>query len=117
MKFAMKMAVVSGAMMFGSAYAALAAGMMTDANGMTLYTFDKDEGGVSACYDECAKNWPPYLGTAADKMPKEWTLTARKDGAMQWAYDGKPVYLFAGDKAKGDAKGDGLKGVWHIIAE
>ncbi|MGN6305865.1 MAG: hypothetical protein ACTHNH_13670, partial [Mesorhizobium sp.] len=31
----------------------------TDANGMTLYTYDKDEAGKSNCYDKCATNWPP----------------------------------------------------------
>ena len=31
-------------------------------NGMTLYTYKKDEKGESYCYDKCATNWPPYLG-------------------------------------------------------
>ena len=33
--------------------------VLTDANGMTLYTFDKDAPGVTNCYDKCAVNWPP----------------------------------------------------------
>src|SRR5579871_4774679 len=33
---------------------------MTDFQGMTLYTFDKDTQGVSNCYNGCAKAWPPY---------------------------------------------------------
>lgn len=41
----------------------------TDANGMTLYTYDKDETGKSNCYDKCATNWPP-LKTEAEG---EWT--------------------------------------------
>lgn len=97
--------------------AAHAEGMVTDMSGMTLYTFDKDAGGVSACYDDCAAKWPPYLGNADEKMPADWTLVDRTDGTKQWAYDGKPVYFFAGDKAKGDMAGDGLGGVWHIIKE
>jgi predicted lipoprotein with Yx(FWY)xxD motif len=36
---------------------------------------------------------------------------------MQWAYDGKPVYMFQGDKAKGDMAGDGMGGAWHVIKE
>jgi predicted lipoprotein with Yx(FWY)xxD motif len=36
---------------------------------------------------------------------------------MQWTYDAKPVYFFADDKAKGDMKGDGIEGVWHVIKE
>jgi predicted lipoprotein with Yx(FWY)xxD motif len=100
-----------------SAIGAHAAEMVTAKNGMTLYIFDKDKGGVSACYDDCAKNWPPYLGTADDKLTEGWTLVKRTDNTMQWAYDGKPVYFFMADKVKGDAAGDGKGGVWHVIKE
>jgi predicted lipoprotein with Yx(FWY)xxD motif len=96
---------------------AAAAGPVTDDKGMTLYTFDKDVGGVPSCYDACAAKWPAWLGTADAKLTEGWTLVDRKDGTKQWAYDGKPVYLFAGDKAKGDTKGNGLGGVWHDIVE
>ena len=34
---------------------------------------------------------------------------------MQWARDGKPLYVFAGDGQPGDAKGDGTGGVWHAV--
>lgn len=33
-------------------------GMLVDHKGMTLYTFDKDADGKSACKDQCATNWP-----------------------------------------------------------
>ena len=96
---------------------AQAAEMLTAKNGMTLYTFDKDKGDQSACYNDCAAKWPPYVGTADEKMPKDWKLATRTDGTMQWTYDGKPMYFFAGDSAKGDATGDGMGGVWHVIKE
>lgn len=117
MKHAMKLTVISGFVAFGIGSAAFAAGMLTDANGMTLYSFDKDAGGVSACYGDCAAKWPPYIGKAGDAMAKGWTQTARKDGALQWVYDGKPLYFFKGDKAKGAKSGDGMGGVWHIVGE
>lgn len=96
---------------------AAAAAPLAAANGMTVYTYDKDAGGTSACYDACATNWPPYLVKDGAHMEKDWTKVKRKDGAEQWAYDGKPLYFFALDKAKGDAKGDGKGGVWHVINE
>ena len=34
---------------------------LVDGRGMTLYLFTNDEPGVSACYDQCAVNWPPLL--------------------------------------------------------
>ena len=88
----------------------------TDAKGMTLYVFDKDEPGKSNCYDQCAVNWPPYLA-AADAVPEgEWTIIDRTDGTKQWAYDGKPVYLFIQDKAAGDLTGEGkADNTWHVL--
>jgi predicted lipoprotein with Yx(FWY)xxD motif len=39
--------------------------VLTDANGMTLYIFDRDEPGVSNCYEQCAINWPPLMADAS----------------------------------------------------
>jgi predicted lipoprotein with Yx(FWY)xxD motif len=95
--------------------AALAQDMKVDANGMTLYTFDNDAGGVPSCYDDCAVKWPPYLVAEGAEMGEGWTQVDRTDGTKQWAYDGKPVYLYIEDKAAGDMLGDGVGGVWHVI--
>jgi predicted lipoprotein with Yx(FWY)xxD motif len=45
------------------------------------------------------------------------TAVKRPDGKEQVAYKGQPLYTFSGDKAKGDAKGEGVKdvGVWHAV--
>ena len=40
--------------------------VLTDAKGMTLYTFDADKDGASTCYDACATNWPPLLAAEGD---------------------------------------------------
>ncbi len=99
------------------AAAAQAAAPVVAENGMTLYIFDKDKGGVSACYDACAMAWPPYMAKAGEKKGEGWTTVARKDGSLQWAYDGKPMYFYEGDAKKGDKAGDGMKGVWHVVME
>jgi predicted lipoprotein with Yx(FWY)xxD motif len=85
--------------------------------GMTLYTFRKDTAGTSACYDDCAKAWPPFLADDEDedKVEGDLTVIERTDGTYQWAMKGMPLYFFAGDKAKGDANGDGVKGVWDAV--
>jgi predicted lipoprotein with Yx(FWY)xxD motif len=85
-----------------------------DAKDMTLYTYDKDEKDTSNCYDDCATNWPPFAAAADAKAEGDWSLVKRKDGSMQWAYEGKPLYTFIQDKKAGDMTGEGKGGVWHV---
>jgi predicted lipoprotein with Yx(FWY)xxD motif len=64
-----------------------------DGKGMTLYTFDKDAGGKSMCNGPCADNWPPLVASADAKAMGDWTLVAREDGKMMWAYKGSRFTL------------------------
>jgi predicted lipoprotein with Yx(FWY)xxD motif len=89
--------------------------VLTNEQGMTLYTFAKDSKGKSACNDGCAKNWPPLLAKAGAKGGDGYSTIKRADGKMQWAYKGKPLYTWKNDKKPGDITGDGfLNGAWHI---
>jgi len=88
--------------------------VLTDAKGMTLYTFDKDAPGKLACVGACTGNWPPLLAATDAKAEGDYSLVKR-DGEMQWAYKGKPLYRWKNDKKPGDITGDGfLNGAWHI---
>ncbi len=91
--------------------------VFTDARGMTLYTFDRDEGtpGASSCDGDCATMWPPVLA-AADAKPSSgaWTQIARANGTKQWAFRGKPLYRYAADESAGSVFGDGVDTVWRI---
>lgn len=104
----------------GSAWADVPAklqdGMLVGGNGMTLYTFDKDEAGSgkSACNGKCADNWPPLLAVEADKPAGDYTVVARDDGRKQWAFKGKPLYFWSKDQKPGDASGDGFNGAWRV---
>ena len=90
-------------------------GILTDAKGMTLYTWDKDkEANKSACEGNCIMTWPALMAGAADKDMGDWKVITRSDGSKQWAYKGKPLYYFVMDKAAGDKAGDGKGMVWHI---
>ena len=117
----MKTILTLGAGLIAAAFvfapAAHAAGTLKAKNDMTLYVFDKDKGGSSSCYDDCAKSWAPYLGKKGETVAKGWSLVKRKDDQMQWAYDGKPVYFYKDDKKAGDKTGDGKGGVWHVVTE
>lgn len=88
--------------------------VLTDAKGMTLYVFDEDKPGVSACYDKCLENWPPLAAPAGGQAVGDFSVVKRKDGSGQWAYKGKPLYTWHKDKAPGDVSGDGVRDIWHL---
>jgi len=91
--------------------------VLTNPDGMTLYTYDKDTKDTSNCYGECAAYWPPAKATATDKPVGDLGIVKRKDGTLQWADGGKPLYTFANDKKPGDVTGNNQNGVWHVVAE
>jgi predicted lipoprotein with Yx(FWY)xxD motif len=93
---------------------------VVDAKGMSLYLFEKDAGGKSACTGACTDAWPPAVVTgtpaagAGLDATKLSTLT-RDDGTKQLVYNGHPLYTFAGDAAAGQAGGQGSGGVWFLV--
>lgn len=90
------------------------AGYLADANGMSLYIFDKDAPGTSNCNGGCAKSWPPLLAGTGASAEGDFTLVTRQDGSLQWALDNMPLYYWAGDNKPGDTRGDGVGGTWHL---
>ena len=95
---------------------------LTDAEGMTLYLFTKDEpgSGKSVCNDQCAENWPPFTLedplTLPEGVPGELTQITRDDGTQQVAYNGWPLYSWVDDMEPGDATGQGVGDVWYVVA-
>ena len=94
-------------------------GVLANSAGMTLYTFDKDPAGAgkSVCNDKCAVIWPPLKAAADDKAGGDYAIITRDDGSKQWAYKGKPLYLWSKDQKPGDRTGDGFGNVWHVVRE
>lgn len=96
--------------------ATVADGVFVGANGMTLYTFDRDitGSGKSVCNGPCATNWPPLMAAAGAAGSGDWSVITRDDGSRQWAYKGKPLYFWAKDQKPGDRTGDGFNKVWQL---
>jgi predicted lipoprotein with Yx(FWY)xxD motif len=92
-------------------------GIVTDEKGMSLYVWDNDltVPGKSACNGPCALTWMPMLARKDAKAFGDYTLLVREDGQPQWAHKGRPLYRFANDKQAGDRKGDGARGIWHLV--
>jgi predicted lipoprotein with Yx(FWY)xxD motif len=114
--FTLFMAVASGAMA-AEVPIQKSGDTLVDAQGMTLYTFDKDTAGKSACNDRCATNWPPVAADANAQATGKFSVITRDDGTKQWAYDGMPLYRYKSDTKPGDRSGDNLNNVWHAARE
>jgi predicted lipoprotein with Yx(FWY)xxD motif len=87
--------------------------IIVNSEGMTLYDFHKDKGGVSSCYGACAGAWPPLLTEGDPKveggaMSNQLGTTKRKDGTVQVTYAGWPLYTYVGDKSPGEANGNDI---------
>jgi predicted lipoprotein with Yx(FWY)xxD motif len=94
--------------------------VLTNADGLTLYWFAPDTATRSACYGTCAAYWPPVTGpaTAGPGVTGTLSTVTRSDGSVQAAYDGHPLYTYVGDRAPGQANGNGIDlngGFWHEV--
>jgi len=94
--------------------------IIVDAQGHTLYKFDKDTAGTPTCYDQCAANWPALVATGTPTAgpgldASKLTTVARTDGTKQVKYGEYPLYHFANDKAPGDTNGEGVGKIWWVV--
>lgn len=89
-------------------------GAWTGPTGMTLYTYDRDTVGTSACVGPCAVNWPPMYAPDGTQASGDWSIVRRADGRLQWAYKGQPLYYWSKDARAGDRTGDGVNDAWRI---
>ena len=92
--------------------------ILTDPNGMTLYTSKNDQPGLSNCIDSCAQTWLP-LAAGGISVPiggpgvtGQLGIITRPDSSLQVTYNGLPLYYYIGDKAPGEALGQGIDGIW-----
>ena len=86
--------------------------IIADGRGHTLYLFEKDRRGHSACSGTCAVYWPPLLthGKPMARSGAKQSLLGtikRANGARQVTYAGHPVYRFIQDTRRGQTKGEG----------
>jgi predicted lipoprotein with Yx(FWY)xxD motif len=92
---------------------------LADAEGKTLYWFTKDAPGKSACAGACVGNWPIFYRETVAPPPElkaeDFGAITRDDGKKQTTFRGYPLYYFMGDAAAGEAKGQGVGGVWFVI--
>jgi predicted lipoprotein with Yx(FWY)xxD motif len=95
-----------------------------DSHGRTLYLFEKDKRGHSACSGLCTTYWPPLIthgkpvAMAGVKASLLGTIR-RSDGRRQVTLAGHPLYRFSGDSRPGQTSGEGLTdfgGGWDVLS-
>jgi predicted lipoprotein with Yx(FWY)xxD motif len=98
--------------------------IVVDGKSHTLYLFEKDKHGKSACSGACAQNWPPLLTKGKPKASgsvkaSKLGTTKRSDGTTQVTYGGHPLYTFVLDQNKpGSTKGEGVDAFgaeWYVV--
>lgn len=73
-----------------------------DADGRTLFEFDRDRPGISSCTDACAQEFRPLSAPSGAKAFGDWSIVRRPDGARQWAYQAHPLYVWTQEKVPGE---------------
>jgi len=94
--------------------------VLTNAQGLTLYSFAPDTATTSRCNAGCVQIWPPLRGpvTAGPDVTGMIGTIKRADGATQATRNGHPLYTYVGDTRPGQANGNNLNlngGLWHEI--
>ena len=87
--------------------------IIVTSNGRTLYLFEKDRDGKSACSGQCAAFWPPLItsgkpGVSGGARASLIGTTRRADGRLQVTYNHHPLYTFVKDKKAGQTNGEGV---------
>jgi predicted lipoprotein with Yx(FWY)xxD motif len=84
----------------------------------TLYFLDVDTATGGTCTAGCLTLWPVFVPVAGSTSTQNMTIITRSDGTgQQWAYQGHPLYNYAGDNAADQANGDFIPdfgGHWHV---
>ena len=98
--------------------------ILVDPRGRTLYLFEKDRKGKSACTSACLSYWPAFTSRT---VPRAGTgvrqsllgLAKPQHGLRQVTYAGHPLYSFVGDKRAGQTSGEGLSNFgadWYALS-
>jgi predicted lipoprotein with Yx(FWY)xxD motif len=113
----------AGATLSAATNSKLGKQIVVDSAGMTVYLFVPDGTSKTSKVPSAVKaNWPavkgpssaPTVGAGLDQSKVAADMQA--DGSDQVAYGGHLLYTFSGDKAPGDANGQGLGGNWYAVS-
>jgi predicted lipoprotein with Yx(FWY)xxD motif len=87
--------------------------ILVDSAGLSLYTFEMDSAGVSACDRDCLVEWPPLHVPAGAAVASPFGTITGNDGQTQLTLEGLPLYHYDDDKRPGDTFGEYPS--WDVI--
>jgi len=98
--------------------------IVVNSRGRTLYLFEKDRNGKSACSGQCATFWPPLITSGKPRVTGGARAsligtTKRSDGRLQVTYNHHPLYTFVKDKKPGQTNGEGVDAFgaeWYVVS-
>jgi predicted lipoprotein with Yx(FWY)xxD motif len=98
--------------------------IVVNSKGRTLYLFQKDRNGTSACSGQCAVFWPPLITSAKPSVTGGARAsligtTKRADGRLQVTYNHHPLYTFTKDTKAGQTTGEGVSAfgaTWNAVS-
>lgn len=98
--------------------------LLTDGQGKTLYLFEKDQPGMSACTGACLGVWPAFttpgpLEAGPGVSTSMLSTIQRSDRTTEVTYNGHPLYYYVGDSNPGDTNGQRLNqfgAEWYVVS-
>jgi predicted lipoprotein with Yx(FWY)xxD motif len=98
--------------------------VLVTGSGRTLYLFEKDTNGKSACAGKCSQFWPPLIASGkpiagVGVKASLLGMTRRADGRWQVTYNQHPLYAFLKDAKKGQTNGEGIDAFgaeWYALS-
>jgi predicted lipoprotein with Yx(FWY)xxD motif len=76
--------------------------------GLTLYAIDDNS------THPAAGRWRPLEAGAMASPAGDFTVLRREDGITQWAFHGRPLYLFDGDRKAGEVRDQGVDARFRV---
>jgi predicted lipoprotein with Yx(FWY)xxD motif len=92
---------------------------LVDGGGFALYAFTSDTEGTPTCEGDCLTAWPLVPGGTAvspDLDAALFTEVPHPTGVSQMKAGEWPLYRYIDDTAAGQTNGQGVGGVWWLVA-
>lgn len=89
--------------------------LLVDERGHSIYTYDQDGPGRSACVGDCLRMWVPVAAPAlAQPLDGEWRVIERRPGVLQWSFRHHPLYTYVRDTQIYSEEGTDVPG-WRNV--